>query len=82
MKLNWDVNEYLRWYAEWADLSVDEIKNRPYPFSMLSDWLDAVSIKVDENIVGKEATLVAHLPPILMKGILSKLITFSSYVPP
>lgn len=59
MKIKIDFTPYYEWYAKWIDwkrVSVNDFINGRIenPFSMLSEWLDIVSVKINRNIIGKE----------------------------
>lgn len=59
MKIKIDFTPYYEWYAKWIDwrkVSVNDFVNGKIenPFSMLSEWLDIVSIKINRDNIGKE----------------------------
>ena len=54
MNFKFDIELYFNWYAEWLNKSVEEIKESAHPFSMLSDWLDIISLKVTSDLIGNK----------------------------
>lgn len=54
MILHFDINKYIQWYANWLGITIEELHQRGYLFTMLDDWLDIVSIPVNSSIVGKK----------------------------
>lgn len=54
MNLKFDIDAYFKWYAEWIGKPIADIKSSNHPLSMLSDWLDIISLKVDQSLIGKK----------------------------
>lgn len=54
MILHFDINKYIQWYANWLEITVEQLYKRGTLFTMLDDWLDIVSIPVNPSIVGKK----------------------------